>query len=63
MGQFITVEKDPTRIKIYNKEGAKQIEGIEELVNGCAYIPMTVDNKENIYLTSPEKGLVRCVSI
>ncbi|NOU62080.1 DUF4369 domain-containing protein [Marinifilum caeruleilacunae] len=62
-GAIVTVEKDPTRIKIFSKEGAKQIEGIEELVKGCAYIPMTVDKKENIYLASPEKGLVRCVAI
>jgi hypothetical protein len=62
-GAVITVEKDPTRVKIYDKSGAKKIDGIEELVKGCAYIPMTVDKNENIYLASPEKGLVRCVAI
>jgi hypothetical protein len=62
-GAVITVEKSPTRIKIYDEAGAKKIDGIEELVEGCVYIPMTVDNKQNIYLASPEKGLVRCISI
>ncbi|WP_282014925.1 DUF4369 domain-containing protein [Marinifilum flexuosum] len=62
-GAIVTVEKDPTRIKIYSKEGAKQIEGIEELVTGCTYIPMTVDANDNLYLASQKKGIVRCVSV
>lgn len=61
-GAIVTVEKDPTRIKIYSKEGAKQIDGIEEMVKGCAYIPMIVDGKDNLYLASREKGLVKCVA-
>jgi hypothetical protein len=61
-GAIVTVEKDPTRIKVYSKEGAKQIEGIEELVKGCSYIPMTVDADDNIYLASGEKGLVKCIA-
>lgn len=60
-GGIITVEKDPTRIKVYSQEGAKQIEGIEELVKGCAYIPVCVDSKDNIYLASKESGIVKCV--
>jgi hypothetical protein len=62
-GAIVTVEKDPTRIKIYSKEGAKQIAGIEELVKGCSYIPMIVDGKDNLYLASAEKGIVKCVSV
>lgn len=62
-GAIVTVEKDPTRIKIYSQEGAKTIEGIEELVKGCSYIPMIVDSEDNLYLASVEKGLVKCVSI
>ena len=62
-GAIVTVEKDPTRIKIYSKEGAKQIDGIEELVQGCSYIPMIVDGKDNLYLASPKKGMIKCVSI
>ncbi|MCY1636557.1 DUF4369 domain-containing protein [Marinifilum sp. D737] len=62
-GAIVTVEKDPTRIKIYSKEGAKQIEGIEELVTGCTYIPMTVDANDNLYLASQKKGIVKCVSV
>lgn len=61
-GAIVTVEKDPTRIKIFSNEGAKQIENIEELVKGCSYIPMTVDSKDNLYLASPSQGLIKCVS-
>lgn len=62
-GAIVTVEKDPTRIKIYSKEGAKQIAGVEELVKGCSHIPMIVDAKDNLYLASGAKGIVKCVSI
>ena len=60
-GGIVTVEKDPTRIKVYSKEGAKKIEGIEELVKGCAYIPMIVDTKDNVYLASKTDGIVKCI--
>lgn len=60
-GCIITVEKTPTRIKVYSKEGASVIEGIDELVDGCYHIPVTSDIDNNIYLASPEKGLVKCV--
>ncbi|OFY39488.1 MAG: hypothetical protein A2X18_05190 [Bacteroidetes bacterium GWF2_40_14] len=60
-GGIVTVEKDPTRIKVYSKEGAKKVEGIEELVKGCAYIPMAVDTKDNVYLASKTGGLVKCI--
>ena len=59
-GGIVTVEKDPTRIKVYSKEGAKKVEGIEELVKGCAYIPMAVDTKDNVYLASKTGGIVKC---
>ncbi|MCG8481874.1 MAG: DUF4369 domain-containing protein [Clostridia bacterium] len=62
-GAIVTVEKDPTRVKIYSKDGAKQIAGIEELVKGCSYIPMIVDSKDNLFLASPEKGMVKCISM
>ena len=62
-GAIVTVEKDPTRIKVYSKDGAKQIAGIEELVKGCSYIPMTVDGKDNLYLASPKKGIIKCVPV
>ncbi|MDE5423893.1 DUF4369 domain-containing protein [Ancylomarina sp. DW003] len=62
-GAIVTVEKDPTRIKIYSKEGAKQIAGVEELVKGCSHIPMIVDAKDNLYLASGAKGIVKCVSV
>jgi hypothetical protein len=59
-GAIVTVEKDPTRIKVYSKSGAKQIAGIQELVKGCAYIPMTSDSKNNLYLASAKSGIVKC---
>jgi outer membrane protein assembly factor BamB len=62
-GAIVTVEKDPTRVKIFSKDGAKQIQGIDELVKGCSYIPMTVDSKDNLYLASSEKGIMKCVAI
>ena len=62
-GAIVTVEKDPTRIKVYSKEGAKQIEGVEELVKGCRYIPVAVDSHDNLYMASEEKGIVKCVSV
>ncbi len=62
-GAMVTVEKDPTRVKVYSKEGAIAIKGIDEMVKGCTYIPMTVDNKDNLYLASPIKGIVKCVAI
>ena len=62
-GAIVTVEKSPTRVKIYSKEGARQIAGIEELVEGCTYIPMIVDSNDNLYLASAKKGMVKCVSI
>jgi hypothetical protein len=60
-GGIVTVEKDPTRIKIYSKSGARQIQGIQELVVGCRYIPMTSDSKNNLYLASAQSGIVKCV--
>jgi hypothetical protein len=58
---IVTVEKTPTRIKVYSKDGAHIIQGIEELVNGCYHIPIMSDSKDNIYLASPDKGIVKCV--
>lgn len=63
-GQILTVEKDPTRIKIYDSAGknAKQIEGVEELVKGCSFIPVAIDSKGNVYLAANTKGyIVKCV--
>lgn len=62
-GAIVTVEKDPTQVKVFSKEGAKMIQGVEELVKGCSYIPMIVDSKNNLYLASPEKGMIKCVSL
>ena len=63
-GNIVTVEKSPTRIKIYDAEGknARLIEGVEELVKGCSHIPVAVDAKGNVFLANSPKGyLVKCV--
>ncbi len=62
-GAIVTVEKDPTRVKVFSKEGAIAIQGIDEMVKGCSYIPMIADSKDNLYLASPSKGVVKCVAI
>lgn len=61
-GAIVTVEKSPTRIKIYSQDGARLVDGVDELVEGCAYIPMAIDKADILYLASPEKGLVKCVA-
>ncbi len=61
--RIVTVEKDPTRIKIYDANGknAQQIKGVEELVKGCEFIPISVDQKGNIYLANTKGHVVKCV--
>jgi hypothetical protein len=58
-GSYVTAEKDPTRIKIYDKTGKKAavIAGVEELVKGCSDIPIAVDSKGNIYLAANREGV------
>jgi sugar lactone lactonase YvrE len=63
-GRILTVEKDPTRIKIYDANGQnpKLVEGVEELVKGCEFIPVAIDSKGTVYLAAETKGyIVRCV--
>lgn len=63
-GEIMTVEKSPTRIKIYDAEGknAHQIEGVDELVKGCSFIPSAVDSQGTIYLAAATKNcIVKCV--
>ncbi|MDH3981824.1 MAG: hypothetical protein OES84_02865 [Kiritimatiellaceae bacterium] len=63
-GKILTVEKDPTRIKVYDANGnhAQQISGVEELVKGCSFIPCATDSKGNIYLAATTKGyIIKCV--
>ncbi len=66
-GSILTVEKDSTRIKIYDANGknATPIEGVEELVKGCEFIPVAVDSKGNIYLGANQdkkpSHIVKCV--
>ncbi len=62
-GRIVTVEKSPTRIKIYDADGknAQSIDGVEELVKGCSHIPVAIDKDGNIYLAAARKGyIVKC---
>ncbi|MEA2068253.1 MAG: hypothetical protein U9P12_03535, partial [Verrucomicrobiota bacterium] len=62
-GRIVTVEKDPTRIKVCDADGknAQVIEGIDNLVAGCSFIPAAVDSQGNIYLGANLKGyIVKC---
>jgi hypothetical protein len=63
-GRLMTVEKDTTRIKIYDSTGKtceQVLTDVEELVKGCAYVPMAVDSVGNVYLANRSKGyLVKC---
>ena len=61
--RIVTVEKDPTRIKIYDAAGknAVKIDGVEELVEGCSFIPIAIDSQNNIYLGANAKNyIVKC---
>lgn len=63
-GAIITVEKSPTRVKIFDKDGKEstKVTGLTELVEGCSTIPIAVDSKGTIYLASDtKKAIVKCV--
>lgn len=63
-GGIVTVEKSPTRVKIFEADGtnAKLIEGVEELVQGCSHIPIAINAEGSIFLAASRKGyLVKCV--
>lgn len=63
-GSIITVEKSPTRIKIYDPKGeeAQAIKDVDELVEGCYAIPVAIDDEGNIFLAASQKGyIVKCV--
>ena len=63
-GSIVTVEKSPTRVKIYDAAGKneKLVAGLGELVTGCMQIPIAVDSKGGLYLASSEKKcIVKCV--
>ena len=63
-GSMVTVEKSPTRVKIYDKEGkaSTKVTGLTELVAGCSTIPIAVDSTGSLYLASAGKNcIVKCV--
>jgi sugar lactone lactonase YvrE len=65
-GSIVTVEKAPTRVKIYDKAGKteKLIAGLGEMVDGCNQIPIAVDSKGTLYLASTTKNLiVKCAPV
>ena len=63
-GSVVTVEKAPTRVKIYDKSGKteQEVTGIANLVEGCSQIPTAIDSKGALYLASDQKKcVVKCV--
>lgn len=63
-GLLVTVEKDPTRVKIFDKDhkSCSVVSGLTELVKGCSTIPIAVDSKGTLYLASGTKRcVVKCV--
>ena len=63
-GSIVTVEKSPTRVKIYDKNGKEptKVTGLTELVAGCSTIPIAIDSKGALYLASDSKNcIVKCV--
>lgn len=63
-GSIVTVEKSPTRVKIFDRSGKteKLVAGLAELVEGCSEIPIAVDSKGALYLASDQKNcIVKCV--
>ena len=63
-GTIVTVEKSPTRVKLFDKENktARRVAGLGELVKGCSTIPVAVDSANVIYLLSDTKNcVVKCI--
>jgi hypothetical protein len=63
-GSIVTVEKSPTRVKIYDKDGKAptKVTGLTELVAGCSTIPIAVDSQGSLFLASDDKNcIVKCV--
>lgn len=63
-GSYVTIEKDPTRVKIFDKNGktCTAVQGLDELVKGCYIVPAAVDSKGSIYLVATQqKRVVKCV--
>jgi hypothetical protein len=63
-GAIVTVEKSPTRVKIYDKDGkaSTKVTGLTELVAGCSTIPIAVDSQGALFLASDDKNcIVKCV--
>lgn len=63
-GSIVSVEKSPTRVKIFDKDGktSTKITGLTELVEGCSTIPVAVDSKGSVYLASDTRQcVVKCV--
>ncbi len=63
-GSYVTIEKDPTRVKIFDQNGktCTAVQGLDELVKGCYIVPAVVDSKGSIYLVASQQNrVVKCV--
>ena len=59
-GAVVSVEKFPTRIKVYSKDGVQNIPVAKEL-KGCKYMPFTSDKENKLYVGASKKGLVKYI--
>ncbi len=60
-GAIVTVEKFPTRIKLFSENEVVKLPESEEL-KACKYMPFISDSKDNLYIGAGEKGLVKYIS-
>ncbi len=60
-GAIVTIEKFPTRIKLFSENDVLLLPESEEL-KACKYMPFVADSKNNLYVGAGEKGLVKYVS-
>lgn len=60
-GAIVTVEKFPTRIKLFYENEVLELPESEEL-KSCKYMPFISDSDNNLYVGAGKKGLVKYIS-
>ena len=60
-GAIVTVEKFPTRIKLFCENKVLKLPECDEL-KACKYMPFISDSEDNLYVGAGENGLVKYVS-
>ncbi len=62
MGAIVTVEKFPTRIKLFSKNQVSLLPECEDLIR-CKYMPLISDGNDNLYVGAGDKGLIKFVAL